>query len=118
MSTSHRRRVPEIVASDSTFEPFDLHDRPAWAGKCIHCNSRLVVLAEGNPGGSGHGGTPGSDLGRRHRRRGEPRAGLRRLQREGRRHDVRYGRTVLSVEVVTRLLQKRRPRLRPPPPHQ
>jgi len=63
--------VLEIVASDSTFEPFDLHDRPAWAGKCIHCNSRLVVLAEGNPVGSGHGGTPGSDLGRRHRRRGE-----------------------------------------------
>jgi hypothetical protein len=41
----------EIVASDSTFEPIDLQGAPAWAGKCIHCNSRLVVLADGTPVG-------------------------------------------------------------------
>jgi 5-methylcytosine-specific restriction endonuclease McrA len=94
MSASHRRRLLEIVASDSTFEPIDLQGAPAWAGKCIHCNSRLVVLADGTPVGpvtvehlapTSGGGT----------------AALENLalvcagcnHEKGRRHDVGYGRT-------------------------
>lgn len=36
--------VLEIVRTDSTFS---LHDSGDWVGKCIHCNSKLVVDPDG-----------------------------------------------------------------------
>ena len=117
MNAGKRRRVLDIVATDATFEPTELQGVPAWAGKCIHCNARLVVLADGTPMGpitvehlvpSSAGGTDALD--------NLALACARCNHEKGRRHDVRYGRTARSVEVVTRLLDKRRARMRPPHP--
>jgi len=106
----------EVLATDATFEPIDLQGAPGWAGKCIHCNARLVVRADGTPVGpvtvehimpTSAGGTEAPEnlalacAGCNHEK--------------GRRHDVRYGRTGRSVELVGRLLEKRRSRLRVPP---
>jgi 5-methylcytosine-specific restriction endonuclease McrA len=43
---SRRRLVLAIVASDATFA---LDPRHGWVGKCIHCNSSLVVSEAGEP---------------------------------------------------------------------
>ena len=117
MNAGKRRRVLDIVATDATFEPTELQGEPAWAGKCIHCNARLVVLADGTPVGpvtvehlvpTSAGGSDAPEnvalacAGCNHEK--------------GRRHDVRYGRTSRSVEVVGRLLERRAQRLRRPPP--
>lgn len=39
-----------IVATDSSFEPMVLDGAPGWVGKCIHCQSRLTVRADGETG--------------------------------------------------------------------
>lgn len=116
MNAGRRRLVLAVVATDATFEPTELRGRPAWAGKCIHCNALVVVEADGTPVGpvtiehlvpSSAGGTESPEnlalacAGCNHEK--------------GRRHDVRYGRTPRSVEVVNRLLDRRRSRLRSPP---
>ncbi|WP_428263108.1 HNH endonuclease [Haliangium sp.] len=67
MSRTKRRQILAIVATDCTF---DLTTTPqgeqVWVGKCIHCNRRLVISAEGEPLGRAsiehivprhHGGT-------------------------------------------------------------
>ncbi len=106
----------EIIASDATFEPTELQGAPAWAGKCIHCNARLVVLADGTPVGpvtvehlvpTAAGGTDALE--------NLALACARCNHEKGRRHDVRYGRNARSVEVVSRLLERRRKRFRSPP---
>jgi 5-methylcytosine-specific restriction endonuclease McrA len=57
-----RRLVLEIVASDETFESVE----GGWMGRCIHCNTRLLVSDAGDMLGKtslehivprGHGGT-------------------------------------------------------------
>lgn len=35
------------AVTDRTFERTRLDDRPVWVGKCIHCNSKLVVADDG-----------------------------------------------------------------------
>ena len=37
------------AVTDSTFERMTLDDRPVWVGKCIHCNSKLVIADDGRP---------------------------------------------------------------------
>ena len=115
MNAARRRLLLDIVATDATFEPIELQGAPAWAGKCIHCSARLVVLADGTPVGevtvehlvpTSAGGTAALE--------NLALACARCNHEKGRRHDVRYGRTARSVAVVTRLLEKRRARLRPP----
>jgi 5-methylcytosine-specific restriction endonuclease McrA len=116
VSGARRRLVLDIVATDATFEPIELRGAPAWAGKCIHCNRQLVVRVDGTPVGpvtvehlvpTSGGGTDALEnlalacAGCNHEK--------------GRRHDPRYGRTERSVEVVTRLLERRRKRFRPAP---
>ena len=117
MRTAHLRRLLEIVATDASFQPVDLQGAAAWAGKCIHCNARLVVRADGTPVGPvtvehlvplSAGGTEAPD--------NLALACAACNHEKGRRHDPRYGRTARSVEVVQNLLDKRRSRLRPPPP--
>lgn len=57
-----QRLVLEIVATDKTFEPVE----GGWVGRCIHCNTRLLVSTQGDMLGKtslehivprGHGGT-------------------------------------------------------------
>gem|GEM_PF-686445 len=67
MSTARRRRtVLAIVATDATFERALVRGEPAWVGKCIHCQARLVVGLDGETHGAAtiehivprnHGGT-------------------------------------------------------------
>jgi len=37
------------AVTDSTFERMTLDNRPVWVGKCIHCNSKLVLADDGRP---------------------------------------------------------------------
>jgi len=40
----------QIVATDNTFVQHDVRGSPAWVGKCLHCNARLVVELDGSCG--------------------------------------------------------------------
>lgn len=46
MSRRHLLLLAAAV-TDSTFERRSLDGRPVWVGKCIHCNSKLVVADDG-----------------------------------------------------------------------
>ncbi|HSK01196.1 MAG TPA: HNH endonuclease [Kofleriaceae bacterium] len=46
MSRRHLLLLAAAV-TDSTFERTTLDGRPVWVGKCIHCNSKLVVADDG-----------------------------------------------------------------------
>ena len=37
-----------IVRTDSTFTRMEQRGTPVWCGKCIHCNTRLLVSLDGN----------------------------------------------------------------------
>ncbi|HEY6038723.1 MAG TPA: HNH endonuclease [Kofleriaceae bacterium] len=47
MSTRTHRLLLAAAKTDRTFEPMTLDGRAVLVGKCIHCNSRLVVAANG-----------------------------------------------------------------------
>lgn len=62
----NRQLLLAIVATDSTFERKTVRGEPAWVGKCIHCNAKLVVSLDGQADGAAtiehivprtHGGT-------------------------------------------------------------
>ncbi|RYF05961.1 MAG: HNH endonuclease [Deltaproteobacteria bacterium] len=40
--------ILRIVSTDKTFERRLVGAKSVWCGKCIHCNSKLVVTAEGD----------------------------------------------------------------------
>jgi 5-methylcytosine-specific restriction endonuclease McrA len=46
-----RRHLLLLAAAvtDHTFEKAELDGRVAWVGKCIHCNTKLVVGHDGRP---------------------------------------------------------------------
>ena len=44
--TRHLQLLAAVV-SDRTFERMRLDERLVWVGKCIHCNSKLVVADDG-----------------------------------------------------------------------
>lgn len=46
MSRRHLRLLAAAV-TDRTFARTMLDQRPAWVGKCIHCNSKLVIADDG-----------------------------------------------------------------------
>ncbi|HEX8791151.1 MAG TPA: HNH endonuclease signature motif containing protein [Polyangiaceae bacterium] len=48
----NRRLLLAIVATDSTFERKMVRGEPAWVGKCIHCNAKLVVSIDGQADGA------------------------------------------------------------------
>jgi len=50
--SARRRRILGIVATDSTFERKTVRGDEVWVGKCIHCNRRLVVEANGDTVGT------------------------------------------------------------------
>ena len=115
MGTATRRRLLDIARSDTTFVRTELRGRPVWAGKCLHCNAALVVADDGTPVGpvtvehivprTAGGSDELANLAL---------ACARCNHEKGKRHDVRYGRGARAQEVVDRLLDKRRQRLRDP----
>ena len=48
MSRKHLLMLAAAV-TDNTFERRTLDDRAVWVGKCIHCNSKLVLADDGRP---------------------------------------------------------------------
>ncbi|MEJ7599360.1 MAG: hypothetical protein WKG01_15745 [Kofleriaceae bacterium] len=48
MSRKHLLLLAAAV-TDRTFERTILDARPVWVGKCIHCNSKLVLADDGRP---------------------------------------------------------------------
>jgi 5-methylcytosine-specific restriction endonuclease McrA len=48
MGRTHRLLLA-IARTDRTFERAELGGRPVWVGKCLHCGSRLVLAADGEP---------------------------------------------------------------------
>ncbi|WP_257448396.1 HNH endonuclease [Archangium lipolyticum] len=86
MSSSKRRRILDIVATDATFERTEYRGREIWLGKCLHCNAHLLIGL----------------------------ACARCNQGKGSRHDRHYHRDARVRELVERLLQRRRDRWRDP----
>ncbi|HYO55748.1 HNH endonuclease [Archangium sp.] len=115
MSSSKRRRILDIVATDATFERTDYRGREVWLGKCLHCNAYLVIGLDGEPISRAtiehivprvHGGTDAMEnLGL---------ACARCNQGKGSRHDRHYHRDARVRELVERLLERRRERWRDP----
>ncbi len=112
---SKRARILAIVATDATYERAELRGQSVWVGKCLHCNSKLMVSAEGEPLGPvtiehilprAHGGTD------------EPEnlalACARCNFQKGFRHDVKRKGDARAAEVVAFLLERRRARWRNP----
>jgi 5-methylcytosine-specific restriction endonuclease McrA len=50
MAGNRRAIVLGIVATDRTFESATLQGQACWVGKCIHCQTRLTVGADGETG--------------------------------------------------------------------
>lgn len=44
-----RERILQIVATDRTFERAEVRGADVWAGKCLHCNTQLLVGLDGAP---------------------------------------------------------------------
>jgi 5-methylcytosine-specific restriction endonuclease McrA len=65
VSATKDRLVLGVVATDATFELKDVRGERVWVGKCIHCQSALVVGQRGQTFGAtlehivarAHGGT-------------------------------------------------------------
>jgi 5-methylcytosine-specific restriction endonuclease McrA len=47
VSSHHQNLVLDVLATDNTFSLGDVRGAECWVGKCIFCNSRLVVGVEG-----------------------------------------------------------------------
>lgn len=47
---SRARLILGIVSTDNTFELTTIGEDRVWVGKCIHCNRKLVVEANGEAG--------------------------------------------------------------------
>ena len=105
MSRRHLYLLAAAV-TDATFERTPLDGRPVWVGKCIHCNSKLVVDDQGQSLGEAtlehiipqtRGGT--NDL-------ANLAVACARCNREkGKRHDHKRG---LRLDDVVATLQSRR----------
>lgn len=115
VSSSKRRRILDIVATDATFERTESRGREVWLGKCLHCNAHLLIELSGEPISratiehiipQAHGGTDAlENLGL---------ACARCNQGKGKRHDPHYPRDARAQELVTRLQARRRERWRDP----
>jgi 5-methylcytosine-specific restriction endonuclease McrA len=114
VSASKRRRVLDIIATDTTFVRADFRGREVWLGKCLHCNAHLMVDLSGEPISRAtiehivprvHGGTDAlENLGL---------ACARCNQGKGSRHDPRYLKDERAQKLVARLQERRRERWRP-----
>ncbi len=48
-SRRKQRRLLEVAATDRTFEPRELDGEQVLEGKCIHCQRKLALRADGTP---------------------------------------------------------------------
>ena len=111
-----QRLILGIVATDRTFERADHRGAEVWVGKCLHCNSHLVIRLDGEPISQAtiehivprtHGGTDDiENLGL---------ACARCNWQKGVRHDNRRADDPKAMEVVARLQDRRRKRWRDAP---
>jgi hypothetical protein len=115
--------VLAIALTDATFERREVRGGKggdsrewAWVGRCLHCNTKLVVAEEGSPASSVtiehivpqvHGG--GAELAN------VALACDRCNHEKGRRHDHKDVRDPVRVALERTLLAKRADRLREPP---
>ena len=115
MARAHRRLILSIVHTDRTFERFASGERESWAGKCIPSNAHLHVALDGEPISRAtvehilprsHGGTDAPE--------NLALACARCNHQKGRRHDVRRRGDPKLMQLVERLLEKRRERWREP----
>lgn len=119
-STAPRRNLKQrtllaIIATDSTFQRTMAGDRDVWAGKCIHCNARLVIGLDGEPISRAtiehilprnHGGTDAlTNLAI---------ACARCNSEKGVRHDHKPRNDARAQEIIAKLAEKRQDRWRDP----
>lgn len=116
MTRERRKQILAIVATDSTFELTERDGERVWVGKCIHCQTRLVVAENGEPLSRAtiehivprsHGGTDDPE--------NLALACERCNHQKGFRHDVRPPGDPRAREVIARLVERRRRRFRAPP---
>lgn len=112
-SRRKQRRLLEVAATDRTFEPRELDGEQVLEGKCIHCQRKLVLRADGTPINGAtlehivpknHGGT--DDL------ENLAIACARCNSEKGLRHDHKRSDDPKLREVIQRLQERRRKRLR------
>ena len=115
MSSAKRRRILDIIATDATFERSEFRGHEVWIGKCLHCNTHLIVGLSGEPVSRATiehivpqalGGTDALE--------NLALACARCNQGKGKRHDPHYHRDARAQELVQRLLARRRARWRDP----
>jgi len=112
---SRAKLLLAVVATDSTFERRTVRGVAAWVGRCIHCQTRLVVPETGEAAPDvtvehiiprHHGGT--EDLANL------ALACARCNAEKGTRHDHRKRDDPRRLEIENRLLARRRDRWREP----
>ncbi|MBT8452632.1 MAG: HNH endonuclease [Deltaproteobacteria bacterium] len=108
-----QKRLLEVAATDRTFEQKELDGAPILEGKCIHCQKKLSLRADGTPLNGAtlehivpknHGGT--DDL------ENLAIACARCNSEKGLRHDHKRADDPRLQEVIARLRERRRRRLR------
>lgn len=116
-SAVRARLVLAIALTDSTFARTLVRGEACWVGRCVHCNTKLVVPEQGPPLRSvtiehivpqTHGGD--DDLAN------VALACARCNNEKGRRHDVKSIDDPLRVALERALFEKRAARRREPPP--
>ena len=112
-SRRKQRRLLEVAATDRTFEPRELDGEQVLEGKCIHCQRKLALRTDGTPINGAtlehivpknHGGT--DDL------ENLAIACARCNSEKGLRHDHKRPDDPKLREVIQRLQERRRKRLR------
>jgi 5-methylcytosine-specific restriction endonuclease McrA len=112
---ANSRQILEIVRTDCTFVQQMVRGEQVWVGRCLHCNTRLIVALNGQSGRevtvehiiprSAGGGDELLNLGL---------ACARCNHLKGVRHDSKGLRNPRAAEVIGRLLERRRARFRLP----
>ena len=111
-SRRKQRLLLEVASSDRTFEPKVLDGERILEGKCIHCQRKLALRADGTPLNGAtlehivprnHGGTDDLD--------NLAIACARCNSEKGLRHDHKRPDDPKLLEVIERLRQRRRERL-------
>lgn len=49
MKPTRRHLLLAVVATDATFQRTLARGQDVWVGRCLHCNTRLVIAADGTP---------------------------------------------------------------------
>ena len=107
-----QRRLLEVAATDRTFERKELDGEPILEGKCIHCQRKLALRADGTPLNGAtlehivpkhHGGTDALE--------NLAIACARCNSEKGLRHDHKRADDPKLQEIIARLQKRRRERL-------